>query len=194
MIQGLSTSTPARQIEGTKLPEQPQRARRRARSTITRCVGNRFESPTLFAPPRPALQKFPQVAMSTEWRPADESPFQPQSLPPPPPRRKRRRGPSLLEMIKEEELKTEMETAVLAPQKPRKRRKKANPSKRSALLKTAKKFTKRALEKTTLAWHKTCECQDSRTPGSSALCFPGSATGPWRKARLHRPSRSPTTT
>ena len=93
--------------------------------------------------------------MNPEWQPAAEKPFQPQHLPPPTPRRKRRRGPSLLQMIKEEEIAVEMEKAV---QQPRKRRKKKDPpSKRSTLLKTAKKYSKRALEKTTLAWHKSCE-------------------------------------
>ena len=86
--------------------------------------------------------------MPQDWTPKEEFPGVPPSLP----RRGRRKrtpvGPSLLEMIKEEEQVIESGFDAAEAQ-PRKRRK-------TSLLNIANKFAKRALEPTTLKWHKCC--------------------------------------
>ena len=88
------------------------------------------------------------TAMPHAWTPKEEFP----SVPPSQPRRGRRKrtpvGPSLLEMIKEEEQVIESGFDAAEAQ-PRKRRK-------TSLLNMANKFAKRALEPTTLKWHRCC--------------------------------------
>ena len=90
--------------------------------------------------------------MAAPFRPEDEYPHQPAASKPRPKRRKRPRSPSLLEAIKEEE---QLFKAGVFDQ-PLKKPRRQPSAKRDALLKNAKRFAQRALEKSTVKWHKSC--------------------------------------
>ena len=82
----------------------------------------------------------------------------------PPSKRKRTpRNPSLLEMIKEEEVVTATKDEFDPPTKPKKVKTNAADSKRRRLERSAARFTERAREKTTVAWHKSCRNDLLRT-------------------------------
>ena len=82
----------------------------------------------------------------------------------PPSKRKRTpRNPSLLEMIKEEEVVTATKDEFDPPKKLQKAKIDATDSKRRRLERSAARFTERAREKTTVAWHKSCRNVSLRT-------------------------------